>query len=107
MTTMMTHDPSTDLAAIDRINEMDSGKKPERHEWLVEILERNGPQTLDALGASMPSTSWAQLFLAVDWLSRSGAITLRSIGRGTYLVSLARQRKRFAVWPLESRKAKT
>jgi hypothetical protein len=93
MTIMMTHDPTTNLAAIDRINEMASGKKPERQAWLQEILERTGPQTLDALGASIPSASWAQLFLAVDGLSRSGAITLRSIGRGTYLVSLARQRK--------------
>lgn len=90
---MTTHDPITILAAIGRVNDMDSAQQPERHEWLVDVLERNGPQTLDALGASTPSAGWAQLFLAVDRLSRSGSITLRSVGRGTYLVSLARQRK--------------
>ena len=97
MTIMTTHDPITNLAAIERVNDMDSAQEPERHEWLVDILQRNGPQTLDALGTSTPSASWAQLFLAVDRLSRSGSITLRSVGRGTYLVSLARQRKALAV----------
>ncbi len=94
---MAKDEPITALAAIDPDDEMDSAKQPGRHEWLLAILERNGPQTLDDLGASVPSASWAQLFLAVDRLSRAGAITLRVIGRGEYLVSLARPRKRLAV----------
>ncbi len=82
---------------IDPVQEIHSANEPERHEWLLEILERNGPQTLDDLGASIPSACWAQLFLAVDRLSRSGAIALRVIGRGEYVVSLAKQTKRVAV----------
>jgi len=98
---MMTHDPTTNVAAIDRLNEMVSAKEPGRHEWLLEILKCNGPQTLDALAASIPSPTWAQLFLAVDTLSRSGAITLRSIGRGEYLVSLGKQTTPLAVSPMD------
>lgn len=98
---MMTHDPTTNVAAIDRLNEKVSAKEPGRHEWLLEILKRNGPLTFDALAASIPSPTWAQLFLAVDTLSRSGAITLRSIGRGEYLVSLGKQTTPLAVSPMD------
>ena len=98
---MMTHEPTTNLAAIDPVPEMGSANEPERYEWLLEILERKGPLTLDALAASIPSPTWAQLFLAVDTLSRSGAITLRSIGRGEYLVSLGKQTTPLAVSPMD------
>ena len=65
------------------------------------LNKRNGSLTLDALAVSIPSPTWAQLFLAVDTLSRSGAITLRSIGRGEYLVSLGKQTTPLAVSPMD------
>ena len=58
---------------------------PSMEEWLLETLQRHGMQTLDQLGLLLPAGNWAQLFLALDRLSRSGSIVLWSNGRGEYL----------------------
>jgi hypothetical protein len=49
-----------------------------------------GPCTLESLATSLNATySWNQVFIAVDILSRKGAITLLPHARFQYLVSLA------------------
>jgi len=67
---------------------------PTVEEWVLGVLEKNGMQTLDELGMALPSANWAQLFLAVDRLSRCGAITLWSSGRGEYLLRIKQQDKK-------------
>ena len=52
-------------------------------------LEQQGPCTLEALAHKLPACSWNQVFMAVDALSRDGAITLQPYTRFQYLVSLA------------------
>ena len=55
---------------------------------LLEVLRRDGPQTLDAL-CELPEFTWAQVLMAVDHLSRSRDISLEPIGPREYQVSLA------------------
>jgi hypothetical protein len=55
---------------------------------LLEVLRRDGPQTLDAL-CELPEFTWAQVLMAVDHLSRSRDISLELIGPREYQVSLA------------------
>ena len=57
-------------------------------EWVLQVLEREGMQTLDQLGLRLPSGNWARLFLALDRMSRSGRLALWSTGRGDYLAKL-------------------
>ena len=52
-------------------------------------LENHGPCTLEALAHKLPICSWNQVFMAVDALSRDGAITLQPQARFQYLVSLS------------------
>jgi hypothetical protein len=52
-------------------------------------LRGRGPQTIEML-ASLPGLSWPQVFMAVDRLSRSGAVSLRPAGRAEYQVSINR-----------------
>jgi predicted transcriptional regulator len=60
-----------------------------RQERLLIFLE-GGARTLDEL-SSMLDMSWDQVFLAVDTLSRSGAVSLRMTGAREYAVSLGRR----------------
>lgn len=48
-------------------------------EKLIESLKRRGPLTIEEL-SSESGMSWAQMFSAVDRLSRAGAVSLRRIG---------------------------
>ena len=57
-------------------------------QWVLDILEREGMQTLDELGSLLPRGHWARLFLALDRMSRSGRIALWSNGRGDYLAKV-------------------
>jgi hypothetical protein len=61
---------------------------PSMQEWVLNTLQEHGGCSLDELGALLPGTNWSQLFLAIDRLSRSGAIGLRSLGYGEYLLTL-------------------
>jgi hypothetical protein len=63
-------------------------ERPSVDEWIVEVLRERGAQTLDHLGGSLPGVNWAQFFLAIDRLSRTGKITLWPPKNGDYLVSL-------------------
>ena len=62
--------------------------RPSVDEWIVGRLREQGSQTLDQMANSLPEVNWAQFFLAVDRLSRSGQILLWHRQRGDYLVSL-------------------
>lgn len=55
---------------------------------VLEVLRRDGPQTLDAL-CELPDFSWAEVLMAVDHLSRSRDVSLERIGPREYQVSLA------------------
>ena len=52
-------------------------------------LEQNGPCTLETLARKLATCTWNQMFMAIDRLSREGAITLRPYSRFQYLASLA------------------
>jgi hypothetical protein len=62
---------------------------PSIDEWITAPLRAKGQQTLDALGSLLPETNWAQLFLAVDRLSRAERIRIRQTSDHDYLLSLA------------------
>ena len=61
---------------------------PSMREWVLSLLRERGAQTLDEVAALLPSTNWAQLLLAIDNLDRQGAIELRFVGDGEYLLNL-------------------
>lgn len=63
-------------------------EKPSIDEWIVGVLQQHGTQTLDQIGKLLPEVNWAQLFLAIDRLSRSGKISLWSPGFGDYLITV-------------------
>jgi hypothetical protein len=63
-------------------------ERPSVDEWIIGLLKGKGAQTLDQLADSLPGVNWAQFFLAVDRLSRSGQVLLWHRQRGDYLVSL-------------------
>ena len=61
---------------------------PSVDEWIVDLLQTNGPQTMDQLANAITGINWAQFFLAVDRLSRSGRVSVWPPRNGDYLVSL-------------------
>ncbi|MER3422912.1 MAG: hypothetical protein C4293_06445 [Nitrospiraceae bacterium] len=63
-------------------------ERPSVEEWVLGVLRDRGAQTLDQLGGSLPEVNWAQLFLAIDRLSRSGKISMWNMGPGDYLLSI-------------------
>lgn len=52
-------------------------------------LARAGTCSLDELAALLPSYSWAQVFAAVDRLTREGTVALKHPAPFRYLLSLA------------------
>lgn len=71
-----------------------SGREPEVapgvEQQLLDALKMKGAQTMEQLASLQPTVSWAQVFLAVDRLSRSGLVFLRRDGGCRYCVSLNR-----------------
>jgi hypothetical protein len=63
-------------------------EKPSIDEWVLSTLQQHGTQTLDQIGKLLPEVNWAQLFLAIDRLSRAGKISLWSPGFGDYLITV-------------------
>jgi len=59
-------------------------------ELLHEALRGMQPQTIESLCALLPGMTWSQVFLAVDRLSRAGAVSLQPSQRCEYQVSLRR-----------------
>lgn len=68
--------------------------EPEPVSWvdqrLLAALRMRGAQTIEQLASLQPTVSWAQVFLAIDRLSRSGLVLLRRDGGCRYCVSLHR-----------------
>jgi len=58
-------------------------------ELITQELERRGTCTLELLVQRLQTCTWNQVFMAVDTLSRKGAIVLRPLPRFQYRVSLA------------------
>jgi len=83
-TTEEVHDPRTTVQ-----------EKPSLDEWILGALQQHGTQTLDQMSQLLPEVNWAQLFLAIDRLSRSRKISLWSPGFGDYLLT-ANQTQRSA-----------
>lgn len=54
---------------------------------VVEALENVGPCSLDDLVSQLPSHSWSDVFVAVDWMSRDGRVVLRRVPGSGYQVS--------------------
>ena len=63
-------------------------QRPSAAEWIVDLLRTDGPQTMDQLANAVPGINWAQFFLAVDRLTRSGQVRVWPPHNGDYLVSL-------------------
>ena len=63
-----------------------TAEKPSVDEWIVGHLREYGDRTVDELATSLPKVNWAQLFLAIDRLSRAGTIALMACGRGEYVL---------------------
>ena len=70
-------------------------EKPSIDEWVLATLQQHGTQTLDQLSQLLPQINWAQLFRAIDRLSRSRKISLWSPGFSEYLIT-ANQTQRSA-----------
>lgn len=63
-------------------------EQPSIDGWVLDALHQHGAQTLDQMANLLPERNWAQLFLAIDRLSRSGKISLSTRGVGEYLITL-------------------
>lgn len=57
---------------------------------LLDTLKMKGAQTIEQLASLQPTVSWAQVFLAIDRLSRARLVFLRRDGGCRYCVSLNR-----------------
>ena len=86
MSTPTAAETSTKATAKDRTAQ--AHERPSLDEWVIAVLQQRGTQTLDQLGKLLPEANWAQLFLAIDRLSRSGKISLWSPGFGDYLITV-------------------
>ncbi|HVG02657.1 MAG TPA: hypothetical protein VM842_07175 [Nitrospira sp.] len=68
--------------------EDETGFHPESiDEWIVDILERRGPFTLDCLNSLCPNEE-ARLLFAVDRLTRADKIVMGPPHGGDYLLSV-------------------
>ena len=60
-------------------------------EAIVEKLRKDGPCCLDDIVTHLPNSSWGEIFVAVDCMSRDGRVLLRQLGYSTYQISLGSQ----------------
>ena len=54
---------------------------------IIEKL-RSGPCCFDEVVTNFPNSSWGEIFVAVDCMSRDGRVLLRQLGYSTYQLSL-------------------
>lgn len=59
-------------------------------EAIIEKL-RSGPCCFDEVVTGLPNFSWAEIFVAVDCMSRDGQVFLRQLGFSTYQITLRTQ----------------
>ena len=55
---------------------------------IVGTLQTSGPCGLDDVVTSLPNSSWAEVFAAVDRMSRDGRVSLRQSGYSAYQIRL-------------------
>jgi hypothetical protein len=55
---------------------------------IVEKLQQGGPCCLDDVVQFLPNSSWGEIFLAVDRMSRNGRLSLLQMGYSTYQIRL-------------------
>lgn len=60
-------------------------------EAIIEQLRLRGPCCLDDVATYLPDFSWAQVFLAVDRMSRKGGVLYYRLGSSTYQIALRSQ----------------
>lgn len=65
------------------------GRRFSVEQWVLSVLMEHGERSLDELGQSLPEMNWAQLFLTIDKLSRSGKICLHRAKDGDYIVGIS------------------
>ena len=65
-------------------------------------LARAGTCSLDELAALLPGYSWAQVFAAVDRLTREGTVALKHPAPFRYLLSLVPRRSAEACHVMQS-----
>ncbi|HZS11422.1 MAG TPA: hypothetical protein VFA38_04175 [Nitrospirales bacterium] len=61
---------------------------PSLDEWILAVLRYEGPQSVDQLAARLPAPNWAQIFAAVDRLSRDGWVSMSRPQHGDYWLSI-------------------
>jgi hypothetical protein len=55
---------------------------------VMEIIRRSSQCDLEDVAFACPGLTWNQVFMAIDRLSREGAVNLRNSGPGRYTVSI-------------------
>ncbi len=58
---------------------------------ILEIIIRSPGTAFDEVALQCPNLTWNQVFLAIDRLSREGAVTLTPRGQGLYTVQVSGQ----------------
>ena len=56
---------------------------------------RSGPCCFDEIVTGLPNHTWAEVFVALDCMSRDGRVFLRQLGFSTYQISLGSRRTEF------------
>ena len=57
-------------------------------EAILDKLRERGPCCLDDVVTDIPNSTWGEVFIAVDRMSRDGRLSLRQLGYSTYQISL-------------------
>jgi hypothetical protein len=57
---------------------------------------RSGPCCFDEVVRGLQNFSWAEVFVAVDCMSRDGRVFIRQLGFSTYEISLASRRTEYS-----------
>ena len=57
---------------------------------------RSGPCCFDEVVRGLQNFSWAEVFVAVDCMSRDGRVFLRQLGYSTYQISLGSRHTEFS-----------
>jgi hypothetical protein len=60
---------------------------------------RSGPCCFDEVVRGLQNFSWAEVFVAVDCMSRDGRVFIRQLGFSTYEISLASRRAEYSSAP--------
>ena len=55
---------------------------------IADKLQNSGPCSLDDVVTYLPNSSWGEVFLAVDRMSRDGRLSLLQVGYSTYQITL-------------------